>query len=203
MSLAWSIFGLLILLMQSLNGPQFKYWLFIIIIYISICSYCIFDWYIFINKYTCITMITYLTNCIINWLFFGSPLLCYYLNLRSSTILCFFFGDTYLSFGISSNPAFFVPLSTVFELFCGKVFKKFVVLWVILLPIKSPVPSADFWIAYFETILSASVSDSSVWSRRFWLYLPLEFLSRSLLIFLGKYKSPNPFTRIHSLGSVE
>ena len=89
------------------------------------------------------------------------------------------------------------------ELFCGKVFKKFVVLSVILLPIKSSAPSADFRIVYFDTILSASVADSSVWSRRFWLYLPLEFLSRCLLIFLAKYKSPNLFTKIQSLGSVE
>ena len=38
----------------------------------------------------------------------------------------------------------------------------------ILLPIKSPVASADFWI--FEVVLSASVADGLAWSRGFWLY---------------------------------
>ena len=39
----------------------------------------------------------------------------------------------------------------------------------ILLPIKSPAASAVFWIALFETVLSASVADYLVWSRSFGL----------------------------------
>ena len=34
-------------------------------------------------------------------LFFGIPLLYYYINLNSSIICCLSFGDIYLSFGIS------------------------------------------------------------------------------------------------------
>ena len=36
-----------------------------------------------------------------NLLFFGIPLLYYYINLNSSIICCLSFGDIYLSFGIS------------------------------------------------------------------------------------------------------
>ena len=46
-----------------------------------------------------------------------------------------------------------------FELFCGEVFKILVILAAILLPIKSPVASAVFQIAFSEEVLSASVAD--------------------------------------------
>ena len=41
-----------------------------------------------------------------NLLFFGIPLLCYYINLNSSIICCLSFGDKYLSFGISLLASF-------------------------------------------------------------------------------------------------
>ena len=56
----------------------------------------------------------------------------------------------YISFGIS------VSLLMVSEVFCGNFF---VILILILLTIKSPVASAAFRIALFETVLSASVVD--------------------------------------------
>ena len=62
----------------------------------------------------------------------------YCINLRSSTIFCLCSGDRYLSLSISTS---FV---TVFELFCGKVFKTFVILSTIFFPNKSTVASAVF-----------------------------------------------------------
>ena len=70
-------------------------------------------------------------------LFFGIPLLYYYINLNSSIICCLSCGDIYLSFGISllasfeGNPFrdFFETLATLSE---------------ILLAIKSPVAPAAF-----------------------------------------------------------
>ena len=41
-----------------------------------------------------------------NLLFFGIPLLYYYINLNSSIICCLSFGDIYLSFGISLLASF-------------------------------------------------------------------------------------------------
>ena len=90
----------------------------------------------------------YLTNL----LFFDIPLLYYYINLRSSIIKS---GNIYLSLGIYLLYSF----ATVSELFCCKVFETFEILSTILLQIKSPVASAIFWIALFEAVLSASVSD--------------------------------------------
>ena len=52
---------------------------------------------------------------------------------------------------------------------------QFVNLLAILLPIKEPVDSAVFWIALFEVVLSASVTDFLAWSKSFWLYLLLKF----------------------------
>ena len=66
----------------------------------------------------------------------------------------------YLSFSIFlSNLVFFVSLSIVSELFCGKLLESFVILSVILLPVKSPVPSAVFLTALFEVVLTESVAD--------------------------------------------
>ena len=48
-------------------------------------------------------------------------------------------------FGISlSNPIFSVSFVTVSKLFCGEVIDTFVILLVILFPIKRPVASAIF-----------------------------------------------------------
>ena len=72
-----------------------------------------------------------------NLLFFGIPLLHYYINLNSSIILCLSCGGIYLSFGIS--------LLTTFE--CGSLagfFEILVILSAILLPNRSPVASAVF-----------------------------------------------------------
>ena len=71
-------------------------------------------------------------------LFFDISLLYYYIIPRSSIIFCVFYGDIYLSLGISlSNPVFSAS-------FCDEVLKTFVILSAILLPIKSPVASAVF-----------------------------------------------------------
>ena len=71
----------------------------------------------------------------------------------------------YLSLGISSSCSF----AAVSELFFLN-FETFVILLAILLPIKSLVAYAVFWIALFEAVLNALVADCSAWSRRFWLY---------------------------------
>ena len=61
--------------------------------------------------------------------------------------------DIYLSLSISS--------SFVSELFFGEVFETLVILSAILFQIKSPVASAIFWIALFDTVLIESVVNCS------------------------------------------
>ena len=117
-----------------------------------------------------------------NLLFFGIPLLYYYTNFSSSIICCLFSGDIYLSFSISNS------LLTLSKLFCEDLFKcnyfeKLVILSsILLLPNKSPVASAAFWIALFEAVFIAFVVDFLVTlvacatlSRSFSLYLALQF----------------------------
>ena len=88
-----------------------------------------------------VDLVHYLTNL----LFFDIPLLCSYINLRSSIIFCIFSGNINLSLSISlSRPIIFSLFVTASELFCGKVFGAFVILSAILLPVKSPVASAVF-----------------------------------------------------------
>ena len=59
-------------------------------------------------------------------LLFDFPLLCYYINLRSSVILCLFFGDIHLSLGISlSGSIFFASILTASELFFSDVIRTF------------------------------------------------------------------------------
>ena len=83
-----------------------------------------------------------------------------------------FSGYIYHSLGIFlSNPVFSVSLSTASELFSGEPLDTVVVLSAILLPIKSSVVSAVFWIALFEAVLSAFVPDYLALSIRFWLHL--------------------------------
>ena len=74
-----------------------------------------------------------------------------------------------------------------------------VILSAILLPIKSLVVSAVFWIALLEAVFIASVADFLAESKLFYSYLLLKFLP----IFLAKDKNPYPFTYILSLGSIE
>ena len=125
----------------------------------------------------------YLTNL----MFLGIPLLYYYISFRSS-IICLFYGDIYLSFGLClSNPIFPISLSTVFELFCGDVFVTFVILSVILLPNKSPFFWAVLLTILFEAVLSASAADYLAWSKCFRLYLPLTFLLIFLPIFYSYF----------------
>ena len=78
-------------------------------------------------------------------------------------IFCSSSGDIYLPLDISLS----FSILTFSKLFCGKVFETFVIPSAILLPIKSPVASAVFWITIFEVVLSASVADCLGWSRRF------------------------------------
>ena len=89
----------------------------------------------------------YLTYHLSNLLFFGIPVLYYYISLNSPIIFCLSFGETYLSFGISlltsfdcisSFRDFFDALVTSFGLGFA------VMLSAILLSIKSPVASAVF-----------------------------------------------------------
>ena len=61
----------------------------------------------------------------------------------------------YVSLGIS----LLISFLTIFKLFCSEFIEAFVIKLTTLLPIKSPVPSADFWIALFEAVLNASVAD--------------------------------------------
>ena len=102
----------------------------------------------------------------------------------------------YLSFGASD--------SSLASLFCEcnfaeDFFETLVILSAILLPIKSPVVSAVFWIALFEAVFIASVADFLALSIRFYLYLLLRFLP----MFLAKDENLCPFTYILSLGSIE
>ena len=59
----------------------------------------------------------YLTNL----LFYGIPLLDYYIHLRSSIIFCLSSGEIYFLSGISLSCSFV----TIYELFCCQVFEIF------------------------------------------------------------------------------
>ena len=134
------------------------------------------------------------TKLITFW-YFIIILLYYYINLKSLVIYNYYiyvylFIDMCICLGVSF-PFSFVNVS---ELFCGEFLETFVILSAILLPIKSAVPSAVFWITLFKVVLSASLADYLPLSRSFWLYLPskflLIFLPIFLPIFLGKDKNP-------------
>ena len=132
-----------------------------------------------------VDLLYYLTSLF----FFDVTVLYYYINLRSSIIFWLSSGDIYLSFGISLSCSFVI----VSELFYNERLGTFVILLAILLPIKSPVASAVFWITFSELVLSASVADYLAWKRSFWLYLTLKvlliFLPAFLAIFLAKDKN--------------
>ena len=98
----------------------------------------------------------YLIHCLTNLLFFDILLLYSYTNLNSSIICCLSSGDRFLFLGVSFST------STSVLLFCNSLvgfFETLVILSEILLPIKSPVASAVFWIALFEAVFVASVVD--------------------------------------------
>ena len=90
-------------------------------------------------------------------------LLYYFYTDLNSSIICLFSGDTYLSFGIS--------ISFLVSSFCEDFFETLLILSAILLPIKSPVTSAAFWICLFEVVFIASVVAFLALSRSFWVYL--------------------------------
>ena len=103
--------------------------------------------------------------CLTKLLLFSIPLLYYYTNLNSPIICCIFPEDIYLSFGI------FISLLALYKLFweCNSFedFETLVILFAILLPIKSPVASAVFLIALFKAVFVTSVVDFLALSRNF------------------------------------
>ena len=102
--------------------------------------------------------------CLTNLLFFDTPL--WYYN---SSFCCLFSGDIYLSFGISIwlLASSFCECNSVDCNSPEDIFEKFVILSPILLPIKSPVASAVFWIALFEAVFIGSVVDFLAVSKIF------------------------------------
>ena len=111
-------------------------------------------------------------------------------NLNSLIICCLSSGDIYLFLWVvNSTPS----------LLLDGFLDILVILSAILLPIKSPVASAVFWIALFEALFIASVVDFLALSRIFWFYL----LVKLLPMFLAKEKNPHLFACILFLGSIE
>ena len=85
-----------------------------------------------------------------------------------------------------------VVISTSISSF-GNSFADFfetLILSAVLLPIKSQVASAVFWIALFDAVFVASVVDFLALSRSFGPYLMLKCVP----MFLAKDKNPYPFT---------
>ena len=115
---------------------------------------------------------------LMNLLFFGIPVLYYCTDLNSS-VICFFSGNICLFFGISVS-----SLATS-KLLCDDCFETLVILSAILLPIKSPVAPAVFWITLFEAVFITCIVDFLALSKSFWLYLLLKFLPT----FLTNYKN--------------
>ena len=119
-------------------------------------------------------------------------------------MICFLSsGDIYLFLGvaISTSSSFVWSLSCNF-LECNYIaafFETLVILSALLLPIKSPVASAVYWIVLFDAAFIASAVDYLALSRSFWPYLLLKLLP----MFLVKNKNPYPLTYILFLGSVE
>ena len=73
-------------------------------------------------------------------------LLLYNLNLSSAVTSCLYSRDIYFSLGISLS----YSIVTFSEWFCFEFFENFLTLSAILLPLKSPVASAVFWIVFLE-----------------------------------------------------
>ena len=103
-----------------------------------------------------------------------------------------FLGDIYLCFGI------YIDFSFVCEPVSWLIHDAVLVILslydlataaAILLPIKSLVGSAVLWIILFKVSLIASFVDCLVWTRNYWLYLPLKFLLIVFHILLAKDKN--------------
>ena len=126
---------------------------------------------------------------LINLLFYDIPLLYYYTNLNWPILFC-------LSSFCDSPKDFFE---------CNSV-EILVILFAILLSLRSPVASEVFWITHFEAVFIASVEDFLALSRSFWLYLLLRFLTTlagCVSMFLAQDKNPYTFIYILSFGSVK
>ena len=119
-------------------------------------------------------------------LLFGIPFLYYYINNRSSIIFCLFSRDIYLSLGISSSCSFL----TASELFCDEDFEALVILSKILLPAKSPVFSATFWVALFVLLCYKLLSMIKTFQAVFTNYVFTYILPIFSPIFLSNDKNP-------------
>ena len=119
-------------------------------------------------------------------LLFGIPFLYYYINNRSSIIFCLFSRDIYLSLGISLSWSFV----TVSELFCYNFFEDSVILLKILLPAKSPVFSATFWVALFVLLCYKLLSMIKTFQAVFTNYVFTYILPIFSPIFLSNDKNP-------------
>ena len=125
-------------------------------------------------------LVYYLTNI----LFFGIPLLYYYINLRSwiwKRDISFF---RYFFVMLICN-CFWVVLLWSFWDFFISVFTT------------NQITSCSccfFWIILFEKVLSASVADCLAWPRCSWVYSPLKFSLNILPIFLPIFlvRNENP-----------
>ena len=93
-------------------------------------------YHLFQTNFLSKTSMVDLVECVTSLLFFDIPLLCYYINLRSSIMFLYYPEDIFLS------PSIFVSLLTVSDIFCGELHLIYVILSRILLPIKSPAVSA-------------------------------------------------------------
>ena len=129
---------------------------------------------IFCPKYLMVGLV----YCLKHLLYFDIPLMYYYINITSSMIFCLSSRGIYLSFLMSLSCSFL----TIYKLFCGKILAFFVILSVILLPIKSPVASAFFELLSWDRFKCirfkciGGIIYYLVRSRSFWLYLLLKFL---------------------------
>ena len=94
-------------------------------------------------------------------------------NLNSLIIYCLSSEDMYFFLWAVISAS-----SSISSLLCNPFvdffFETLVLLSAILLPIKSPVVSAVFWIALFEAVFIASVVDFLALSRSFWPFLLLK-----------------------------
>ena len=99
-------------------------------------------------------LVYFLTNLFFIFLY-SIVILIIFILYSSSINFGLYSGDIYLSLDISLSCSF-VILS---ELFRGEFSETFVVLWAILLPVKSPVASVVFLITLFKEVLSVSPAD--------------------------------------------
>ena len=131
-------------------------------------------------------MVYYLTN----FSFFGITLLYYYANLRSSIIFYLSSGDLYLSLDISLSCSFIIFFWIILQWTLSD-FRNSISSFITN---QITICFHCFLNYFFEVVLSATVADCLAWSRRLWLYLPLNFwlifLPIILPTFLAKDKNP-------------